>query len=426
MFAFDPFVSAVVRRARGERFVRLLGSYGTWIAGIGFAVSLIAQFVPIGPTAARILQLGILAVVPVATLAVSWLAARKLLSTSDILFDLDRRLSTEARISSLFVLVRTGQTGYFADQLIDLVARRSEGWQQAYRPTWRVWGSLAAATCLTVAIGALASVEKAPRVVSESPVLPPATVVSEAAAPEDVEQPESEVVEEAPMDWIAQALADLEEARETSGPADVPEEFDPDAVELYTSALLEEMREEGARPLTSEELERLSDLATTAPPELGDALDAVLAEDDPDDIERQLEVIADYAQQQAQLADLLAAEDRPTNEEAADQPLPSSQEGGDEEDTLHPMTGFDQGDDTEPSLREAPLPGEPGTTGDVFEYITGGVPIELRSDGEGTSGEQLVVDYERVQTILDTRALPEDAFETVRRYYELVANEGET
>lgn len=427
MFEFEAFVASILRRARAERFVRSLGLFGLCLGGSGLILALIAQFLPLPPRVITYVQIGILAAVPLTTALVAWIGSRRLPDASKILFELDRRLHTEARISSLHVLTRSGATGFFTDRLTETVTRESEGWEGVYRPTWRTLASLAGVIVLLVGIVALALVESEP---DEEP-LPSTEIVTEIEGleeplPEELDTIETERIEDSSTDWIAQALADLEQARSDSGADEVPSGFDPEEVELYTTALLEELRERGARPLSAEELERLSELATTAPLELGDALDAVLAEDDPKEIEDQLELIADYARQQADLDRLLEADDRENPESSAERFVPESPAAGEGEDEVYPMSGYGDERETEPSLREAPLPGEPGVTGDVHEYITGGVPIDLYSSGGGPQEIQPQVDYERVETILDTRALPQDAFETVRRYFELVGSEGET
>lgn len=429
MFALDSFVSSVILRARVERFWRLSSLFGTIAGAAGLAIALAVHFASLSPRLAGLVQVGVLLGGLLASVSVAWASARRLPPTSDILFRLDGRLGTEARISSLYTLRRSGTSGYFAERLSEAVAQESEGWRSAFRPSVRTLSLLAVAAALFVGIAVLALSDKPRR---PSPVTGLQAVAAEVTDERDEPSnlPSEELPqaarEDAAQDWVRQALAELLAARADATSEETPNGFDVAAVERYTSELLDNMRESGARPLSAEELERLSDLASAAPLELADALDAILMETEPQEIQNQLDLISEYAARQSLLQGLLSNEEESDAETAADDRTPASSDASSASD-VYPMSGFDDGRGEPPSLEEAPLPGQAGASGDVFEYVTGGVPIELRP-AAGGSEEALrpVIDYERVQTILDARALPPGALETVRRYFELVGTEGET
>jgi hypothetical protein len=425
LFAFEPFVASVVARYRAARFLGLCARIAVAVGLAGLVVSAIVQFVPLPSRATGLTQLSILGAGLLGAIAVSWALARRLPPTSEILFSLDRRLGTEARISSLYVLIRARRFDYFADRLGEAVARESEGWTRAFRPSRRTLALLAVSAALFVGIGAFAVTDKPAREERASSREGAFAAAEEEDGAEETASAlladEDETTVEG--DWIRQALSELLAARDAAEEEAAAQDLDVAAVEAYTASLLEEMRETGARPLTSEELEKLSELAAAAPMVLGDALDAVLIEDDPKEIENQLELISEYAARQSLLQGMSSGSDEVDHEAPTSETAPGSSPAGDE-GTAHPMSGFDDSGD-EPSLVETPLPGGPGETGDVFEYITGGVPIELQpTEGDAQLGSDFRIDYDRVRTILDTRALPEGAFETVRRYFELVGSGG--
>lgn len=431
MFRFDDFVSAALSAARRHRLAGLLSRSLFGAALVGLLLALGLRFLPIPPNATQLGQLIVLAVVLTVPVVLTAIGSRRGIRVSEILFALDRKLNLEARISSLHVLRTANPTSVFYDRIEQAVAQGSEGWRRAYRLSTRTCTQFAVALACALSIVVLIAVGKADSPPSTS--VSPDVAMSPAAEPTYSEDSESllgdeESAQETSEDWIAQALEEMVAAQAPDQvlDQDVPEDFDAAAVESYTAALLDALREAGGRPLSDDELDKLSALAEAAPTDLRGALEAILVEEDPEEVLDQLDLISEYARQQAQVDAMLAADEGSSLDETAGL-MPQEGPGTGNEEGTYPMTGFEDDGGVTPSLVEAPLPGEIGEAGEVYEYITGGVPIELPSAG-GVSDEngRLTVDYARVQTILDTRALPQDAFETVRRYFELISSGGDT
>lgn len=427
MFAFDQFVHAVVAKASRHRLLHLF-SRRLLISGcVGTLLAVAFRLLPVSPQCARVSHLAILFASLGVPALLTLLATRTARRTPDVLFELDRKLGTEARISSLHALSESNAPSVFYDRLVDAVARESEGWQRVFRASLRTLTSLAIGAAFLLAIAVflvLGRPERLPsRDLTEAGV---ANAEIETLTEEARDLADAELSEASPEDWIADAFQNLLAEREAAAQDQVPQDFDAKAVEVYTAALLDSLREQGVRPLRQEELERLSSFAEAAPPDLQGALDAVLEEQDPEEILDQIDLVAAYARQQAELAELLDDE-QGTELEDTYGTASSDASQTSEEDAGYPMSGYGDESGAAPSLVEAPLPGRAGETGEFFEYITGGVPIELPGSvgAQGDAG-RLAVDYEHVQTILDTRALPHDAFETVRRYFELISSGGET
>lgn len=433
MFRFDDFVGAAVSAARRHGYAVLL-SRSLFVSGcVSLVLALGVRFAPLSSSATKIALLVLLAIALAVPLVLTLIAARRAYRVPQILFDLDRKLDLEARISSLHVLSASNPSSVFYDRLAHAVEEGSEGWRRVYRLSLRTWSQFTVGLVCVLSIAVLAVIGEADRIAApslSSDVAAPAGADPVDSVASDVEDllDEQQTADEAPGDWIALALEDLLAARDPEQPSEseIPEDFDAAEVESYTAALLESLRQDGARPLSDDELDRLSALSEAAPMDLRGALEAVLLEDDPEEVQDQLDLISKYARQQARLNEMLAAEEGSALEETGGH-LPRPGPGAGDEEGTYPMSGFGDEGDTAPSLAEAPLPGELGEAGEVYEYITGGVPIEFPTDGEvlDESGRP-TVDYARVQTILDTRALPQDAFATVRRYFELISSGGDS
>ena len=427
MFAFDQFIHAVEAKVSRYRLLHLFSRRFLISGCAGTLLAVVFRLVPVSPQGARAAHLAILLVSVVVPALLALLGTRRARRTSDVLFELDRKLGTEARISSLHALSESNAPSVFYDRLVEAVARESEGWQQVFRPSVRTLTSLAIGVALLLAITVFVVIGRPER-------LPARDLTEAGVANAEIETlneeahnlADAELSEASPEDWIADAFQNLLAAREAAAQDQVPQDFDAKAVEVYTAALLDSLREQGVRPLRQDELERLSSFAEAAPLDLQGALGAVLEEQDPEEILDQIDLVAAYARQQAKLAELFDDEQGADIEETY-ATVASDASQTSEEDVRYPMSGYGDENDTAPSLVEAPLPGQVGETGEFFEYITGGVPIELpgNAGAQGDAG-RLAVDYEHVQTILDTRALPHDAFETVRRYFELISSGGDT
>ena len=64
-----------------------------------------------------------------------------------------------------------------------------------------------------------------------------------------------------------------------------------------------------------------------------------------------------------------------------------------------------------------------GGQGAFEDFLTGGVPIEIPSDGNAPS-LPYVVDFQRIQSILQSRGIGSDAVEAVRKYFKTITEGG--
>jgi len=94
-------------------------------------------------------------------------------------------------------------------------------------------------------------------------------------------------------------------------------------------------------------------------------------------------------------------------------------EGGDDEQTAETL----ESDSTQPGFAREEAPSTIGSSGEFSSFITEGVPVELPQLLD-PDRDVLTVDFERIQSILHTRGVPEDVIDTVRKYFELITQGG--
>ena len=94
-------------------------------------------------------------------------------------------------------------------------------------------------------------------------------------------------------------------------------------------------------------------------------------------------------------------------------------EGGDEAETAESLAQ----DTEQPDLAREDAPATIGEDGDFASFITEGVPVELPSRLD-PDRDAFIVDFERIQSILHTRGVPEDVVDAVRKYFELITQGG--
>lgn len=228
----------------------------------------------------------------------------------------------------------------------------------------------------------------------------------------------------------------------------------------------ERLKEEGGG-LTPEEHSALSELAQqmgNAP--LRSALRELLQEDDPQALTEGFEKFRSLAeslkdQQESPPEDTAVGESAPSGEaeegeaQAAvnwGQPQPEGEEasegGAGEGEAISPSSGS-QGDQEEdlatgdeesfggkegstggespfedsPGFMPSELAGMVGESGEFREFMTKGVPLEpiLTQDGETT---RLLVDYDALRALLEERAIPTEAREIIRTYFETITQGG--
>jgi hypothetical protein len=86
-------------------------------------------------------------------------------------------------------------------------------------------------------------------------------------------------------------------------------------------------------------------------------------------------------------------------------------------------TGGESPFDTSPGFMPSELAGMVGESGEFREFMTKGVPLEplLAQDGATT---RFSVDYDALRTILEERAIPTEAREIIRKYFETITQGG--
>jgi len=194
---------------------------------------------------------------------------------------------------------------------------------------------------------------------------------------------------------------------------DLLEQVDPDSVEPETSPETDEQSGDGSGNDTPQSTEISGD------EEAGQRF-----------LERTAQQLQEQANAGADQEGGSPQQIRPEDEEDTQQP-------GDEGSANVPMPGAAEdlsqvgGQDgigmeagTDPSAEEVGFVREeaPSSIGDqgefIDEYVTKGVPVEIASS-ESTTGT-LLVDFDRMESILHERDLPAEAVDSIRRYFELI------
>jgi len=223
---------------------------------------------------------------------------------------------------------------------------------------------------------------------------------------------------------------------------------------------IEERLQHDGGGLTEEERSALSELLPqVANPQLRQVLEALLEEEDPKALEKRVEQAQALAQAQA------LPEKGPSNGtyKEAFPPAPEGEEdrtftwkapeaadtegnrqssstaesqssaaeedrlaGGDDEDRFGGVEG--EAGELEPTVH-APgfipteLIGAIGSQGDFQEFLTKGVPLEQNPGPEKEAGH-FSVDYETLRALLEGRAIPTEAQEMVRMYFQMITQQG--
>ena len=236
----------------------------------------------------------------------------------------------------------------------------------------------------------------------------------------------------------------------------------------HVSDVLEQIRERleaESGGLTTQERQALERfLQETSDPQMERALDELLRETDPEQIQRILAELTDPTsndhtpsgegrqttpvasgspddgenpfardEQKVDLDPTIVGDDQQTSPEATSSP------GGDSQSGARPQV--QQGDSDVPGaakgsdevggatnwgqaafIRETTT-GSIGDSGELRDFITAGVPVEV-DIGDGTVGQSALVSFDKIRSILRTRNLPNEALETVRTYFETIAEGG--
>ncbi|MBU1048578.1 DUF4175 domain-containing protein [Candidatus Bipolaricaulota bacterium] len=443
-------------------------------------------------------------------------------SLPTLLLQLDDRLASGARISSLYEERLRGRDSFVRQRLESLVETLSQDWKRGLVPQRRTFSFLSAGLSGILIAGVLlfaplpfpeaASMEAIGQSESSGAQIPQ-PMASEVARPASSDgtaaplESRDEVFdsstgdpqetkplganEELSLDSVLDDLSNLSRGRTQ---VDLPTTSDEllelvdaqDQARQALSDMLEELQQQmGAnpRPLTQQESRQLQDLASqTGDPAIEDMANDLANESNPDQIGEQLQDLMDEMDPNAD--DPESAPE--TNEDTGDgsrQDSPQSTEvSGDEEagqkflertaerleeqanaeaeqdgqsqqpaesqneDSQDPSQGGQpqmrmsgDGEDLSDTggedgmggpLSEGPEPGTvgfvheeaPATVGEqgefLDEFVTKGVPVEM-APSQGSENTHFV-DFERMDSILQDRNLPDEAQASIRRYFELI------
>ncbi|MCK5827621.1 hypothetical protein KAH43_03765 [Candidatus Bipolaricaulota bacterium] len=252
----------------------------------------------------------------------------------------------------------------------------------------------------------------------------------------DMLQDLHEQMEGSPRSLTQQESKGLQELASQTGDSEIKQKTDEITDETDPDALSEKIQD------LMDEMDPNSDTPESAPETNDDAEDGS-RQDSPQSTEisgdeeagqKFLEQTAERMQEQAnaesqqegqsqQPANLLDDEDsqdpgQDGNAEArmAGEPDDLAQVGG--EDGL----GGNPGDGPDPGTVGFIQEDAPSSIGDegefVNEFVTKGVPIEMTTSADGTTTR--LVDFERMDSILQGRNLPDEAQASIRRYFELI------
>ncbi|MCK5246119.1 hypothetical protein KAR02_04435 [Candidatus Bipolaricaulota bacterium] len=443
-----------------------------------------------------------------------------------LLLQLDDKLDSGARISSLYEVRTRGHASIIRVQLESLVESISTDWKRGITLPPRTLGFLSAGiagvlvACVILAfpISLPAAVSSEPPVQSEASatqmrisslteasqdnarttldeVSSPLVLSEEAAFSQ--RDPTEEVTQTRPNEDLSldSILDDLSMLSRGEAQVDAPPTSEElldlaEAQEQARQALfemlmdLQERMQNNPRPLTQQESQSLQDQAAQTgdseieqqtddlvnepnPDQIGEKLQDLIEKVDPDSVEpetspesgeengdgsghetpQSTEIAGDQEAGQRflertaqQLEEQANAE---TEQDGDSQRLPSSQDKDDTQDTGEDgstdirmagdpddlsQTGGEEGiggisdDDPAPGevgfIREE-APSTIGAEGGfINEFVTKGVPVEIASS-ETKAGTH-IIDFERMESILHERGLPEEALDSVRRYFELI------
>ena len=404
-----------------------------------------------------------------------------------LLLQIDLALGTGERLCSLYELRRRGGGRAFRHRIEESLGKRPLKWKKGL-PVGHshlipfVAGILTLlAAFLLVALSAASPLdhitEELPALVRVSPEARAVTPPSEAlqihseggeSRPDPFPQPETH-----PSHGLEDPLSEIWEVPAAGGllmdeRADLTELLEEQhtlsrALSELLSRIEERLQHDGGG-LTEEERRALSELLPqVANPQLRQALEALLEEEDSKALEKRVEQAQALAQAQA------LPEEGPSNgtHEEALPPAPEGEEdrtftwkapeasgeaadtkdnrqssstaesqssaleedrlaGGDDEDRLGGVEGeAGELDPTAhaPGFIPTELIGAIGSQGVFQEFLTKGVPLEQTPGPEKEVGH-FSVDHETLRALLEGRAIPTEAQEMVRMYFQMITQQG--
>jgi len=464
----DRLFEKLDRKARRIRFLSRFALLFPAAAGAGVVLALALHAVGLS-FPARMTSGVILAVSSfgLAAVAASLLSLGRI-QRGKLLFALDTLVDQEGRLSALYEVRRTGSSRLYERALAPLVAARADRYVAALRLSRRsricIVLGLVAVVILVVTPWIGAAVRPAagpPEAGGEPPTASSATAdAGSDRGEEDRERPvedgtlppESEGVV---LDDVLESLRSSRTTPDDEIVEDLP--TSPEAVEAATAGrptsfagflfeLSERISSAGDVEMSEAERGLISEILPDVDEEIAADLEALLSESDPDaakeTIERLLQseegfpdvdltpLDSDATRQGEETAgrDSGEPEQAPADESAESEMAQGDAAGEtardrESEDGAYPITDFGDTEEPVPELVEAELSAELGETGDLFEYITRGVPIEPPDQGADETSPY-VVDFDRIRSILDGRSIPADAYEVVQRYFETITEGG--
>jgi len=266
-----------------------------------------------------------------------------------------------------------------------------------------------------------------------------------AAAQEEARQALTEMLEElreqmggSPRPLTQQESRTLQDMASQTGDPEIEERTDelvdepnPDQVGEKLQDLLEELDPDAQPPETSPETDEDGDSG----PGSSDAPQSTEISGDEEAGQRFLERTAEQLQEQAdsetqgdsQPQGQMEPRDDSEADDENDEEGPDTRMAG-EPDDLAQQGGSDGigGIDEEPPAGEVGFVREeaPSTVGQagefLDEFVTKGVPVELATTSDGVLSQR--IDFDQMASIVRDRGLPEEALESVRRYFELITD----
>jgi len=494
---FSQFLIALEDRARRLRGVRVAGgslaafgvvwlgfvSLSRWLTGFIVGLSLAALV----STTAFLLAA-----------AIFWMASRGPIDLPRLLLRLDRRLSLNERLSSLYELRQRGGSAILRHRIESRLTFGDLKWRKALPASrWAVAascigvlflaGSVGIVSCppsrASVASATLPTVQPMGAAAANEEALSPATPVPSPETDLDETRQGSEAgfaetADPPPEHSLRDVLSDLD-LREARGVV-LGESPESDLEQLASqqqkaakevSDVLDQIRrrlEEEGGGLTAPEREALERfLRETTDPQMEQALDALLRETDPEQIQSLMAELTDLAssdhttshedRQTTLLAssDSLDDGDDPFVRDGEGDDLDPTIAGDDQQTPLAEATSSPGGDDSQSGAHpqaqqgDSDVPGAAqgsdetsgaanrgqaafiretsrgniGDSGELRDFITAGVPVEV-DIGDGTVDQGVLVSFDMIRSILRTRNLPDEALEAVRTYFETITRGG--
>jgi hypothetical protein len=456
MLSVPDLFARLVRRARAARGVSWAALAWAATAALTFAGLVAATlWAPASAATARTLLLGL----PPGAAAVGYaLGRRPRPPLAELLLAVDQRLGLEARLSSLYELTHRPAPAAFAARISEDVARRAPKWRKGV-PQSRgalpcaLGGAALVALGLTLVPLVAATPAERPAVSEVGAPAAPASVAEadRASRPQEGSSPDEGAALSppgTPLPVRSGALRDiLAELRTSSGAPRTSSASGPESegqVSEWRRDLerLSERLERDSSPLGVSEEETLRNYVAATAPERQKAVDDAVATSDLDALRQTIrQLLAEPVPNEtgdASTTSHLAPDATPPTEPetpaTASTPAapatvdPERPGAGTLGDGAEPQAS--PGDQAPPPVFDASetgvIPVSPpsvlGASGEYSEFLTLGVPVET-SSAEGGLRDEATFSFERMESVLSGRSIPDGAVDAVRTYFERITEE---